>query len=92
MRIIQKIDENGYKHLYYIKDIDLDTAKGIPADPPNINELDWDAIKREIHNALIDARLIQLQNIRRSNSGLDNILLKPIKRRLIELYRSIENG
>ena len=91
MRLIQKTDPNGYKHLYYIKDNDPDTARGILADPPNIEALDWDAIKKEIHNGLVDNKLVQLLDIRRSNSGLNNIILRAFQRRILDLYRSIED-
>lgn len=91
MRLIQQIDKDGYKHLYYIKDNDPDTAKGISADPPDIESLDWKAIKKEIHNGLVDNRLIQLSNIRRSDSGLNGIILRAFQRRILDLYRSIED-
>ena len=91
MRLIKQTDNEGYKHLTWIKDNDPDTAQGIHADPPNIQELDWQAILMEIHNGLVDHNLIQFNDIRRSNSGLDNIILRAIKRRIVNLYRSVEN-
>ena len=91
MRLIQRTDENGLKHLYYIKDNDLDTAPGIRADPPSVKELDWEAIIKDIHNGLVEHKLIQLSDVQRSNSGLDGLILVAIKRRIVALYRSIEN-
>ena len=92
MRLIQRTNGDGFKHLYYVKDSDFDTATGIPANPPDIRQLDWEGIIKDIHNGLVDNRLIQLSNIQHSNSGLDNIILVAIKRRLIALYRSIDDG
>lgn len=91
MRLIQRTDKDGYKHNYWIKDNDPDTAKGIAADPPDINSLDWQAIIKEIHNGLVERNLIQFTDIRRSDSGLDNIILRAIKRPLVDLYRSMQN-
>lgn len=91
MRLVKRTDSDGFKHLYYIKDNDPDTAVGIPSDPPDIRELDWQEIIRDIYNGLVDNQLIQLSNIQRSNSGLDSIILSAIKRRLVALYRSMED-
>lgn len=90
MRLIERTDSDGYKHLYHIKDNDLDTAPGIRADPPDIRQLDWEGIARQIHNGLVENKLISRNDIQYSKSGLDSIILTAIKRPLVALYRSME--
>lgn len=92
MRLIERANGDGYKHLYWIKDNDPDTATGLLADPPSVEALDWEGIKKDIHNGLVERQLIQINQIQRSNSGLDSIILSAIKRRLLALYRSSEDG
>lgn len=89
MRLIETIDENGWKHKTYVKDNDPDTAKGINADPPDINQIDWEGVKRDLHNSLIEQDINGL-SIRSSQSGLNSIIISVLKRRLVALYRSIE--
>ena len=91
MRLIKRTNGDGFRHLYYLKDNDPNTATGILADPPDIQALDWQEIIKDIHNGLVDNQLIQLSDIQRSNSGLDSIISGAIKRRLVALYRSIED-
>jgi hypothetical protein len=90
MRLVKTFDDDGYQHLTYVKDNDPDTANGINADPPNINDIDWEGVKRELHNKLIEHG-IDTQSIRSSQSGLNSIIISVLKKRLIALYRSVEN-
>lgn len=92
MRLVQKTDADGRNHLIWVKDIDPDTAIGINADPPPIDDLDWEAIKRDLHNGLVNNKLMQLSDLQRSDSGLNTIIMMAFKRRLVDLYRSVENG
>ena len=90
MRLVKRTNIDGFKHLYYLKDNDPDTATGILANPPDVQALDWQEIIKDIHNGLVDNGLIQISDIQRSNSGLDSIISGAIKRRLVALYRSNE--
>lgn len=89
MRLIEWMDGEGYKHLSWIKDNDPDTAgpQGIPADPPDLDQLDWNGLKRDLHNALVERRLTDWQAVQRQQDGVTASILGVFKRNIIGLYR-----
>ena len=91
MRLVQWTDKHGYKHRSLVRDDDPDemASQGILQDPPNLDELDWEAIKRDIHNRLVDAGLISWRDVQEKR-GLRGAILSSMKRELILLYREAE--
>ena len=96
MRQIEWKDEDGKLHLSWVRDQDGDDAAptGILCDPPDVEALDWDAIKLDLHNLLVQMRLLTWKDVQRSQTGLISAILGTQKKRLIELYklREVENG
>lgn len=90
MKTVKWTDKDGYHHISLLRDGDPDSLapQGISCDPPNIEDLDWNAIKREIHNLLVDRGITRMNDLNRD--GLNNSIIVPIRRRMIELYRSNE--
>lgn len=91
MRLVQWTDRHGYKHRSLVRDDDPDemASQGILQDPPNLDELDWEAIKRDIHNRLVDAGLVSWRDVQEKR-GLRGAILSSMKRELIQLYREAE--
>jgi hypothetical protein len=91
MRLVEWEDKHGYRHRSLVRDDDPDEMgpQGILQDPPNLEELDWEGIKRDIHNALVSAGLISWRNVQEKR-GLRGAILSPVKRRLVQLYREAE--
>lgn len=91
MRAVTWTDKHGRRHRSLVRDDDPDemAPQGVLCDPPNLEELDWEAIKIEIHNALLDAGLISWRDVQEKR-GLRGAILSPIKRRLVYLYRRAE--
>jgi len=85
LKILTYKDENRYLRRSLVKDDDTTPEYGIPQDIPDINGLDWDGIKRELHNELTQAGLITWQDVQRGN--LMPIVNKVLKRNLIVLYK-----
>ena len=88
MRLIKYTDDNGYKHLKWVRDHDPDSASGIPGDPPDLNNLDWEEIKKELHNSLVEKGLVDWSAVQASQTGLSSTIVTVLKRRLIIMYRS----
>jgi hypothetical protein len=65
--------------------------KGVRLDPPDIEQIDWEAVKRDLHNALIDQGLITQLDISRQQSGITSAILGAVRRRLLLLYRPVTN-
>lgn len=88
MRVVKWTDENGWVHRSQIRDSDPDSAakKGIPRDPPDVNQIDWEAVKRDLHNLLADRGLINLADVRSKGEHLRSAAQSVLYERLIALY------
>jgi hypothetical protein len=84
-------EKNGYKYKSTMRDQDVDPSQGILQGPPNLEELDWEAIKRDLHNALFDAGLMSWLDIQQKQV-LPGIILGAIRSKLIYLYREAERN
>ena len=93
MKLVHWTDNSGLKHRSLVRDSDPDSAavNGIPLDPPNLDRMDWDGLKRELHNALLD------HNVRtwleyQQNPIIMNIITGAVKRQLVALFRDSPEG
>ena len=87
MRLVQWMDGNQ-ERWSWIKDTDPDEKArfGIPAEPPSLEGLDWDAIRAEMEKALLAQKLFTWLDVEQSQVGLA-AALNVMKRHLIRLYR-----
>ena len=96
MRSVGWTDNDGYKHQSLVRDGDPDSAAetGIPNDPPDLNQLDWNEIERELHNRLVEAGLITWVDVQRSQNGLTGIVRAVVHKRIVQLYKlqEVDNG
>lgn len=94
MRLVEWIDPDGYKHLSWLKDSQPDSAapNGLQADPPDINRLDWEEIKREIHNQMVEQRLTTWLDVQKRQNAISGIVLGVVRKPIVALYRSTEDG
>lgn len=92
MRIVQWEDERGYIRRSMVRDEDPDTfaQAGIPLDPPDLDMIDWDWIKRELHNTLVEYELYNWDDVVKNQNGanIQSALLRVLKRPMINLYRN----
>lgn len=94
MRLVQWTDDRGYYRLSYLRDDDPDelAPQGVPAGPPDINSLDWEEIKRDIHNLLVSRRLLSWADVQNSQHGVTSVVNAIVKRRLLVLFRTADSG
>ena len=91
MREVSWTDKYGYKRRSLVRDSDSDemASQGVLLGPPNLDELDWEGIKRDLHNALMDAGIFSWRDCQEKR-GLRGAILSTMKRRLVYLYREAE--
>jgi len=91
MRRVTWTDNRGYKHVSLVRDGDPDEMgpQGILQDPPNLDDLDWEAIKMDLHNNLVDRGLTSWRAVQEV-TGLRGAILSSMKRQLVQLYREAE--
>lgn len=89
MRKVSWEDSRGKRHTSMVRDTDPDSMapKGISLDPPDVEQIDWEAVKRDLHNALMDQGLINMDDVSRQQVGLTSAILGALRTRLILLYR-----
>ena len=91
MKPVHWTDENGYKHLSFLRDDDPDelAPSRLLQDPPDVvHEINWDAVQRELHNQLVNRGLFSWDDVQRSKDGITGAVLACLRRRVIELYNN----
>lgn len=89
MRLVDWTDKYGFKHKSLVLDTDPDykAPEGVLQDPPDIRQLDWDEIARELHNALVDRGLLTWMDVQREQTGISGAVNAVLKNRIVRLYR-----
>jgi hypothetical protein len=89
MREVVWTDERGYKRVSRVRDGDPDSLAqaGIPVELVNLDELDWDSMKRELHNLLVDRRLYDWNAVQAAQNGVTSAIVRVFKRPVVNLYR-----
>jgi hypothetical protein len=59
MKTVKWTAPDGYIHCRLLPDNEPDESAemGIPCEPPDINLLDWEGVKRDLHNLLVEREL-----------------------------------
>lgn len=89
MKLVSWTDENGWMHRSLLRDIDHDPSRGILQDPPDINQLDWESIKRTLHNQLVARDIFTASDLNKpqAQQAIPGAVLAALRKPLIELYR-----
>lgn len=89
MKLVEWTDKKGWKHLSLLRDSDIPqmAVYGINRDPPDINQLNWDEIKRDLHNELVGRRLSDWRDVQKRRGDLTGAIQAVLRRRLKLLYR-----
>lgn len=92
MRLVRWYDEDGYLRQSYVRDQDPDSMGpgGMPHEPPDLGQLDWDEIVRELHNLLVERNLITWNDVQSQQNGVSSAIQTVLKRRMVALYRAVE--
>ena len=94
MKTVEWTTENGYERRALIRDEDpvqlAYGGGGLAIGPPDLEQLDWDAIKRELHNTLVSRGLNSWAEVQRSQNGITSAITAVLRRRIINLYRQQE--
>lgn len=87
MKTVEWTDKDGYNHKALLRDNDPDemawNGYGISADPPDIEGIDWSAVKRDLHNLLLLHGITGFDSIRQGNQFFGSVLTKCLKRNVI---------
>lgn len=90
MRLVQWTDENGYLRQSYVKEGDPDSMapSGLQYEPPDLNEINWEGVLRDLHNALLEQGLVTWHDVQVQQNTLGPMIVSALKKRLVALYRA----
>jgi hypothetical protein len=93
VRRMKSIDytRDGKKYRSIVRDKDNDPEIGLKQSPPDVDLLDWAALKIRLHNALMDACLLTLDDVQRRGQTFNAVVLKALGKPLMQLYQEMEN-
>jgi hypothetical protein len=92
MKKVQWVDDKGWKHVSIVRDNARpeEYPKGLPSDPPDLKQINWEGVQKELHNILIDRGLISFADLQKPNNGLENAVRSVLLKEIISLYKLLE--
>lgn len=90
MKLLTYTDSDGFTYQSLVRDNDTDPSIGLIQSPPDLRQLDWDAIARNIHNALLERELFTIQDIQIRGTEFNQIILAKVVKQIYRLYQDQE--
>lgn len=89
MKLVEWTDENGFKRGSLLREQDPEVLKesGVPVGPPNLDFLDWEGLKRDLHNQLYQRGLFTWDDVVAKQNGVTSAILSAMRKRVVTLYR-----
>lgn len=78
-----------------VRNSDPDEAgpQGIPLEPPDVAaEVDWEEVKRELNNQLVQSGLFDWKDVQRKQNAITSILMHIIRRQVVRLFKLKAKG
>jgi hypothetical protein len=80
-------DKDGLKRLSILRDKDNDPEAGIIQSPPDLSQLDWQVIVKNIHNGLMEHELITLKDVQIRGAEFNKIIMAAVVKPIFGLYQ-----
>lgn len=87
MKLLTYTDTDGFKHKSLVRDTDTDPSVGLLKSPPDLNQLNWHAIKLTLHNSLLDKGIITLEDAQSKSNEFNQCVLAAVAKPLFRLYQ-----
>jgi hypothetical protein len=89
VRYAEWTDDRGRLRRSLVRDGDPDALapQGLPRGVPDLGRLDWEAVERDLHNALHRRGLYTWEDVQRAQDGVTGAVLAALRRRVTALYR-----
>jgi hypothetical protein len=82
-------DGSGWRRRSALPDSYSDerAAEGVPAGPPDVRRVDWEAVMRDLNNMLVDGEVWTWDDVQRRGQQVQGAILSALKTQLVRLYR-----
>lgn len=90
MKLVRWTDRAGFRRAALLREGDSESMaeRGVPLSPPDLNGVEWEEVKRDLHNALVDQGLFTWQDVQREQRAVQAAVTACLHRRVIQLYRA----
>ena len=94
MRQVTYTDQDGYKHVVLIRDTDPESMApaGVPVGPPDLDLIDWEAVKRDLSNQLVENGILTYRDIQRHNSAVSVCVRACLTSKVVNIYKFTEGS
>jgi hypothetical protein len=92
MRRVTYTNRRGHLKVALVRDTDPDDAapSGLPLGPPNMDDLDWEEVKKVINNALVHDGLLSIKDLPRHPNAITAAVRSALVGRIVVLYKQQE--
>lgn len=89
MRTVIWEDRNGYTRASLVRDGDPDEAaeSGIPVSPPDLDQIDWEEVKRDLSNNLVRKGLFTYEDMQKAQNGIRSAVILALHKKVVDLYK-----
>lgn len=87
MKTVEWTDDHGRKRARLVRDLLDDPREGIPIEPPDVDRIDWEAVKTALHNQLMDRGLLDAKDVHAHPGEFTGAIFAALRRPLLDLYR-----
>lgn len=92
MKTVITEDRNGFLRGHLIRNNDpIERAhEGIPVGPPDLSDIDWHEVEKQMHNALVKSKVYTYQDVQRGQGKVVGLAARIVKNHVVTLYRNQE--
>lgn len=89
MRTVIWEDRNGYTRASLVRDGDPDEAAeaGVPIEPPDLDQINWEEVKRDLSNNLVRKGLFTYKDMRNAQNGIRSAVILALHKKVVDLYK-----
>lgn len=92
MRRVTYTDKFGYKKVSLVRDTDPDdlAPMGVPLGPPDLSLVDWEEVKKDLNNMLVDRGILNYIDIQRNSSAVSSCVRSCLTSKIVNAYKATE--
>jgi hypothetical protein len=89
MRRVIWEDRNGYTRASLVRDGDPDGAAeyGVPIEPPDLDKIEWEEVKRDLYNNLVRQGIFTYEDMRNAQNAIRRSVILALHKKVVDLYK-----
>jgi hypothetical protein len=89
MRRVIWEDRNGYTRASLVRDgdPDEDAEYGVPIEPPDLDKIEWEEVKRDLYNNLVRQGIFTYEDMRNAQNAIRRAVILALHKKVVDLYK-----